>query len=956
MEYFGRFAAWTALGTILALTPAWAQDAEDTQPAEDNQSSDEGMTRDEAVQSGIELMTVTAQKQEESLLDVPIAVTSLGEEALELRQIDNFSDIQFNTPNLTFQKGQFTGTNIQIRGIGSALTAASADSGISTHVNNVFFQSPRLFETEFFDVERVEILRGPQGTLFGRNATGGVINVITARPDLQDYGFNVQAEYGNFNNIRVKGHANVPIIEDKLGIRVAGIYLERDGFTENIFTGNDIDGREQFSVRGSLRFTPTERTTIDIIGSYFQEDDNRVRSAKQLCNRDPSGVLGCLPDRLAFDVPNGNATLGGLLVTDLILGPLALTPFAGPGGGATAFNPPDLRVVNVDFEPIFEADETFIIASFTQELTDSLTLVIEGGYQETSFFSQQDFNNQFLADEFAVPDLLATAFPTVFETFFAGDRFPISAIDAGNTGLIGGNILSDQAFFNEGYDQSNIDAEQFSAEIRLQSDFEGPLNFLVAGYYLDSESESDYFVVANSLDYFSLVGAGVDGIGLVAPFFRSETDLFELQSFAFFGEAYYDVTDTFKITGGIRYTVDDKEIRDRQLLLNTAVPIGTTDANPALALVDADVTAPGIQEFRDAGVVFQEVTGRFVAQWTPELSFTDSTNIYFSYSRGFKSGGINPPFDAALFPNVPAFFDPEFINAYEVGTKNSLFGNRLQANLTGFFYDYSGLQISQIVNRTSVNVNVDARIFGLEAEFLAAPTDNWLFNLDIGYLNTSIQDTAIVDPRDPSNGSDDVTLIKDFADASNCVVDHNGGGDLISSGVADALGAAGVPFIPAQTPGIAFSGFSTCAGLQAALQALGVPQFVTDGVPQDLDGNNLQNSPELTFNIGAQYTYDFNLDGRSLALETRVDYYYQTSFFGRIFNDPIDEFDAFGHLNLQVTLYGPDQDWFVRGFVQNLTNNDAITGQFLTDASSGLYTNVFVLDPRLFGGEIGYRF
>ncbi len=938
---WGRGVAWTALGTVLAVTPVWAQEGSDV---------------DEPTGSrGVEVMTVTAQRTEESLLDVPIAVTSLDAESLDARQIETFSDIQFNTPNLSFTKGNFTGSNLQIRGIGSTLVATSADTGASIHVNNIFLQSPRLFETEFFDVQRAEILRGPQGTLFGRNATGGVVNVITARPELEDFGFNVNAEYGNFDHIRVKGHVNIPIVENVLGVRVAGLYLQRDGYSENIFNGQDVDGRDQFAIRGSIRWTPSERTTLDIVASYYEEDSDRVRSAKQLCNRDPSGVLGCLPDTLEFETTNGNSTLAGVLTSDLVLGPLGLQPFFGPGGGANAFNPPDLRQVNLDFQPIYNSDETFVMVSFIQDLTDTLTFYVEGGYQNTLVSSNQDYNSIFSNEPAVLPAAFPVAFPNAFAALYSDGLFPISAVDDTNTGVVGGNILSRDAFL-EGYDRSSADSEQFSIEGRLQSNYEGPLNFLLGVYYLDFETETNYNVVANQLDYFSVVGAGVDGLGLVAPYFNSETDRYQLKSLAFFGEAYYDLTETLSVTGGIRYTIDDKRLRDRQLLLDTAVPLGTPDASGALAGVDKDPLTPGIQEFREADVTFQEVTGRFVVQWQPEVSFTDSTTIYFSYSRGFKSGGINPPIDPALFPGTESNFAPEFVNAYEIGTKNALFDNRLQASLTGFYYDYTGLQVSRIVNRTSVNDNIDARIWGIEGEFFAVPTDNWQFNLSMSYLNTSIIESAIVDGRDPTQGSADVTLIKDISNAANCVVEHNGAGDLISSGAADALNAAGIPFIPAATPGIAFAGFGVCEALQAGFGALGLPYTVSDGVAADLDGNELQNSPNFTMNIGGQYTHFFEVNGTELSLESRVDYYYQTSFFARIYNRPIDEIDAYGNLNLQMTLYGPDRDWYLRGFVQNLANSDQITGHYFTDPSAGNFTNVFVLEPRLYGVEVGYTF
>ncbi len=939
-SFAARLLAGTILSTSMMLAPAWAQDEDDTETA-----------------GGIDLITVTAQRTEESLLDVPIAVSAFDARALDARQIETFSDLQFNTPNVTFTKGNFTGSNFQIRGIGSTLVAASSDTGVGLHVNDVYLNSPRIFEIEYFDLERVEVLRGPQGTLYGRNATGGTINVITARPRLDEFEVSVDGQYGNFDHKRVKGHVNVPIIEDVLGVRIAGIFLERDGYSENIFDGDDIDGRDQWSIRGSIRWQPTERTTVDIIGSYFEENSNRVRSAKQLCHRDPTAVLGCLPDKLALEATNLNSTLAGVLTSTQILGPLGLADLNGPGGNVNAVNPRNLREVNLDFQPIYESDETFVMAQIEHEITDALTLTVLGAYQDTLVFSEQDYNSIFSNEPFVAPAALA-AFPAA-GALYADGLAPISDINAGNSGVVGGAVRSRDAFL-EGYDRSFAESQQYSVEVRLASSFDGPLNFLVAGYYLDFENETDYYVVANGLDYFSVVGGAAtvaDGIGLVAPFFNSETDLYTLESYAAFGEVYYDVTENFTLTAGLRYTVDEKFVRDRQILFDTGVPLGTVNANPALAAVDKDPATDGLQEFREDDVTFREVTGRFVAEWMPQFDFTDETLIYFSYARGYKSGGINPPIDPALFPNTPAAFDPEFINAYEIGTKNQLFEGRLQANLTGFYYDYSGLQVSRIVNRTSINENINASIWGLEGEFVAAPIENLLFNLNVSYLNTEIGNSTSVDGRDPTDGRDDVTLIKDIQNASNCIIEHNGLPDPVSLGLLDTFAAAGIPYLPQDTPGIASAAVSTCEGLPLFFEAAGLPYTITDGSPVDLSGNELQNSPSWTVTFGGQYTHPFAVEGYEMQLVGRFDYYIQDDFYARIFNrEPIDRIEGWDQLNLSLTLEGPERQWFVRGFVQNVFNDDNITGHYFTDPSSGNFTNVFVLEPRLYGINVGYTF
>ena len=160
----------------------------------------------------------------------------------------------------------------------------------------------------------------------------------------------------------------------------AGIMTSRDGYTENLATGNDIDGRDMYSMRGTLRFTPSDRTTIDLMVNYMEDDSSRSRYQKKLCNRDPIGNLGCLGDSLEFELPNGLATLPSNLASNLVLGDLtnpdpianwglSLFPFGYDIMGGTA-NPADMRVVNLDFEPTYYAEDTFISLTLDQAIGD----------------------------------------------------------------------------------------------------------------------------------------------------------------------------------------------------------------------------------------------------------------------------------------------------------------------------------------------------------------------------------------------------------------------------------------------------------------------------------------------------------------------------------------------------------------------------------------------------------
>jgi len=395
----------------------------------------------------VDEIVVTSQRQSESLQDVPISVTALTADDLQSKQVEGFSDIQLFTPNVSFSKSQFTTSTLAIRGITNLAVASTSSANVSIHQNDVPQLSSRLFETEFYDIERIEILRGPQGTLFGRNATGGVVNVITNKASVDGVEAFLEGEYGNYDSQRIQGMFNLPL-GDSLALRVAGTSIKRDGYTENVFTGNDIDDRDIYSVRGSLRWYPTDATTVDFSASYFQEDDNRTSFQKRRCNADP--VLGCAtgligqpgqPTSLGFDNPavtgtistiasdatffalgaqvglgvaqglaglgafNGSATgsdLNGNGVDDGVEGAIggfangvggvwaqhALFSIASPPGGDVP-QPTDLRQVAEDLDPEYYSEETFLSLNINHDF-ENFSVKFNAGYGDTTVDSIRD--------------------------------------------------------------------------------------------------------------------------------------------------------------------------------------------------------------------------------------------------------------------------------------------------------------------------------------------------------------------------------------------------------------------------------------------------------------------------------------------------------------------------------------------------------------------------------------
>ncbi len=239
-----------------------------------------------ASNAALETVTVTSSKIGGDVQNIPIAITAMSQEQLTQTQTAGGPDLVKQVPNLTFTKTNFTGYSIQIRGIGTQAISVTTDPAVAVALNDIPFIRNHFFEQEFYDVSSVQVLRGPQGTLYGRNATAGVVNLVSAKPSDQ-YEAQASVDVGNYNNRRLEGMLNVPIIGDKLGVRVAGEWTKRDGYSFNETTDKSVDGRDLWSGRVTIGAKPVEHLQSYAIWEHFSEDDDRMRTAKQLCKKDP---------------------------------------------------------------------------------------------------------------------------------------------------------------------------------------------------------------------------------------------------------------------------------------------------------------------------------------------------------------------------------------------------------------------------------------------------------------------------------------------------------------------------------------------------------------------------------------------------------------------------------------------------------------------------------------------
>ncbi len=879
--------------------------------------------------SVIEELVVTAQKREEAIQDVPIAVSAFSQDSLEKAKIDGGPNLQLAIPNVAFSKGNFTGFNFQIRGVGSKLVAASGDAGTGIHLNNVPLTASNLFEAEFYDVERVEVLRGPQGTLYGRNATGGVVNVMTAKP-VDHFTANIKGELGNFNTQKVRGMLNVPL-GDKLAVRVAGSLLKRDGFGKNLVTGNNIDDRDLYAVRTTVSFNPSDKFSSYLMWEHFQEDDSRSRVGKQYCVKDTGaagmpystnatistfqhGFLsqGCLETSVyapgALGTPNSSATLGGLLgnLSGLITG----DAYAGK------MQSTNLRDIESLKDPIYRAKTDVGTFQMAYDLTSDLKLTSLTGYSKGSIFSRADYNRV----------------------------APINTLNA--TPLSPGGVFNDPQVGSSNkfatFDISSADSKQWSQELRLQSGYSGPLNFNIGAIALDYKSDSDYYVFGNTLTAYAQVSNGGKACAINTPtciyidpnstptgdghnYYDNRTP-YHLKSTAAFGEVYYELSDNFKLTGGLRYTHDRKQTTTLPVVLLAPGSGHPIDAVTPIQIAD-----------------FKEMTGRFGFDWKPALSMTDRSLVYAFYSRGYKAGGMNPPQSAAsALAAVKTTFDPEFVSSFEVGMKNTMLDGSLILNATVFHYDYTGYQVSKIVNRTSVNENIDAKIQGLELESIWEPINHLRFNASLGLLQTKIGEASSIDTFNRTQGNPNLVVIK-ASNASNCTASKAGVQGLMTLINAGALA-------PTTMLGVCSGAFTGAAN---PLKAYGIDIPFSDGISKNLKGNELPNSPKATLSVGAQYTFELPAGWGGTV---RGDYYHQGQSYSRIYNSFADRIDSWENVNASLQISNPGNGIQLEAYVKNLLDDAPITDLYLTDDSSGLFRNGFLLEPRTFGVSIQKTF
>jgi iron complex outermembrane receptor protein len=642
----------------------------------------------------VEALVITAEKREQSLQDVPVAVTAFSSAKRDIVGITGIQDFVNFTPGMNY-----SGTDrVSLRGAGRNTFYIGNDPGVAEYSDGFYSaSSSELFKTPLF-TERTEILRGPQGTLYGRNSMGGAINVISARPS-KDFSGEVRVLYGNDNHLRTEGEVSIPLT-DSLRIKLGGSHEEADGFIKNEGSGNDGGSIKRNYFEGQVEGELGDKTSFWLRYSQTTWDDTTGvgdRWSNLITPYDtalPFGPIGQLVTNPQFGYTTPNPG-----VTD---------PYKSntnrPGYGQLRGN--HLVTFQVTRDLGF-ADLKYI-----------------GGFQQYNYQTGGDYDSTSRTDPITVNGV-----PGVFVDYTTD--------------------------FNE-------HKRYYSNEINLTSKGDGALQWILGLYqYHEVYSQEIQLADPQQAQLAAPMIFSIDPVTkkpVITPAAANPSrDFVDQQAslvsdaWAVFGQGTYKFNDQWSLTAGLRYTMDRKsgDESQRLILYSPAGPFG-----PALGGAfafdvssDMDPNTPGVQNFRHLSDSWGATTGTLNLNWQPD----HDTLVYGKYSRGYKSGGF---LLGTLSPEPEA--KQESVNAFEVGAKKTI-ARTLIVNASAFYNDYSNLQlnVSQLnaagTATASDFVNVDARAYGLELETIWQPLRNLQFNASYGYLNTKItKGCCFFDPADPS--------------------------------------------------------------------------------------------------------------------------------------------------------------------------------------------------------------
>lgn len=611
---------------------------------------------------GLDTIVVTAQRRAEGIQDVPIAISAFDQRAIERLNGRDIRDLAGLVPNLVVSEVAIgpSLSQISIRGVNSQDPEKSFDPAVGVFVDGVYLGTSAFNLLDTFDLQRLEVLRGPQGTLFGRNTTGGAIQAFRTKPT-GELGVRGRAIFGTANRRDVNAVVNLPSINDLVSVKLSGYLQKDDGLWENA-AGGATGAKDRWGLTGTvmLRAGPGE---LLVTYDHFRDDSELTPYfARGIATIDP------LPYRLTGTPPV----------------PASVTPAFGPdllclrGTPATdCDNPADRRSRATD--PHFQNSRLdALTVNGILELSDRFALETVFGWRQSSEDVYIDFDG---------------TQRTVF------------------------NVLRTQEF------------NQMSAEARIVSSLPGPIQFVTGVFWFGSQYSLRQAI---KLD-LAMVGAPVP-LGNLYLNGSGDEDFHRAETAAIYAQADWDITSDLTLTLGGRASWDKKNITTR--FYGAALP-----PTAPYSILDGILPGRPLTSSGTASADWFEFTPRAAINWKP----TDEILVYASYSRGYNAGGFSAR--AGNVGDVTTPFNPEFVNAYELGGKADFLDGKLRLNGALFWNDYTDKQEEVIepappptFTSTTVRNAASARLRGFELEMNAVPLEWFRLDASLGYLDARYRD------------------------------------------------------------------------------------------------------------------------------------------------------------------------------------------------------------------------
>jgi iron complex outermembrane recepter protein len=778
---------------IAIASPAFGQDATD---------EDEGAIRD---------IVVTAQRREEAIQTVPIAVTALDAKALDAATIEDIRDIAGRVPSLVVDNigAGPSAAAIAIRGISFEDVEKSFDPAVGVVVDGVFIGTNTGQLLDSFDLERLEVLRGPQGTLFGRNTIGGVISVTRSKPT-EEFGAKASFAYSNYDTKRGRLVINTGKLGDIIALKAFGFYDKTDGFYRNATQGNNRDGKYEVLTGGvTALITPTDNIKAQITYEHMRERGETIAVPLSQTGQDliclAAGAPGFSPPR---------ECRGGL-------------------DGARA-----LYTTFSEIETPVKNDTDSVTANIDIDL-GGFTLTSVTGYRKNDESVRQDFD------------------------------------------------ASSAQFFDTLRVQKY---DQFSQEVRIVGDVTDGINLLVGGYFFDSS-----YTLSQNTRFGPVLGGGAPAL------LQAFTD-HNAKSYAGFADVQVKLTDTLSLGLGGRYTRDRKRIFNDygRIASLVRITLPTYQVGDCVAVTGAINPAPGVTlpVYSPANNCNgRKSFGKFTYRGHLDWQFDENKLAYASISRGFRSGGFN---GRAASPFSLGPYEPETVDAYEVGLKADWLNRTLRTNIAFYYTKYKNKQEETVqippggsanAQETVVRNAASADIKGAEVEVIAQLSKELSFNASFSYTDAQYNRY-----------------------------------------------------------------FNDVVGLTTG--------SARDGIPDDVSTLTLRRAPKTQWSAGLSYERELGSGTLNANTLLRYQASYQTCISpgrpivpGNVVNDPRcrtkDREDLSAQIGYTLPVGGNGQEVNFSVFGRNLTNVRDINSVLPV---AGLFTFAGLRQPRTYGVEVGFKF